>query len=380
MTDELLELRALAPEVAAPSESTTAAARAALVAAFAAEHDGPTHSAATSPRRLPGRWVRRPVRWTLLAASVLATVVVVGVVSTSGPGGADPAAAAALGRLAVVAAAQPPFALRAGQYLYVRSSSDYGGSYDSCQLHTPDRTEIWVSANESGLQRDTILTPSLFYSGQAGECAHALRAARSTVGTGATAFAPGCLSLGPPDLARLPTNPAALRAKLVARKIEGGPPGPVEDFIQVGDALRETDAPPALRAALYRVASTLPGVELLGHVRDRSGREGLGLAIDDPARGERDELIFDSATAALLAEQQTVLSARSGYRAPRGTVIGWAVYRSAIVDALPAGTPTHLQPACGKGGAGSARRGGPRLTIVTGAGAPTPLGGVRPAP
>ena len=36
--------------------------------------------------------------------------------------------------------------------------------------------------------------------------------------------------------------------------------------------------------------------------------------------------------------------------------------------------------ACGEGGAGSARRGGPRLTIVTGAGAPTPLGGVRPAP
>jgi hypothetical protein len=171
---------------------------------------------------------------------------------------------------------------------------------------------------------------------------------------------------------KVPTNPDALRAELQARRIEGGPPGPVEDFIQVGDALRETDARPALRAALYAVASALPGVELLGRVRDHSGRLGLGLAIDDRARGERDELIFDPSPGAMIAEQQTVLSARSGYRAPTGTVIGWAVYRAAIVGSLPAGTPTHLHPACGPGGAGTAHRGGPRLMIVTGSGSPTP--------
>jgi hypothetical protein len=47
---------------------------------------------------------------------------------------------------------------------------------------------------------------------------------------------------------------------LSAGKIEGGPPGPAENFTQIGDLLRETDASPALRSALYQVAETIPGV------------------------------------------------------------------------------------------------------------------------
>jgi len=50
-------------------------------------------------------------------------------------------------------------------------------------------------------------------------------------------------------------------------KVEGGPPGPAEAFTQVGDLLRETDASPALRAALYSAAAGLAGVKSLRGLR-----------------------------------------------------------------------------------------------------------------
>lgn len=73
-------------------------------------------------------------------------------------------------------------------------------------------------------------------------------------------FGPDGLEDGPTDLSKLPTDPTALGAEIASRKIEGGPPGPAEDFTQVADLLRETDASPALRSALYQVAAGLPGV------------------------------------------------------------------------------------------------------------------------
>ena len=140
------------------------------------------------------------------------------------------------------------------------------------------------------------------------------------------------------NLTALPTDPATLRADLVARRIESGPPGSGEDFIQIGDLLRENYAPAKLRSAVYKVAATIPGVQLLGTVRDHAGRPGIGLAKVD--RGIRYELIFDPRTSALLGEQQTIATRGSGVNGPVGTVIGWAVYlRSAIVDTLPRSRP-----------------------------------------
>lgn len=126
---------------------------------------------------------------------------------------------------------------------------------------------------------------------------------------------------------------------IAQRKIESGPPGPGGDFIQVGEFLREKDASPSRRAALFEVAARLPGVQDLGRVTDHAGRVGVGLAMDD--RGLRDEVIFAAGTSALLGEQQTIVDeAASGYDAPAGTVVGWAVYlSSSIVDALPPTTP-----------------------------------------
>ena len=91
---------------------------------------------------------------------------------------------------------------------------------------------------------------------------------------------------GPVDLSKLPTDPAQLAAMISSRKIEGGPPGPAEDFVQVGDLLRESDASPALRAALFKVAAGIPGVKLLGTVTDSDGRSGIAIAFPHSASNE----------------------------------------------------------------------------------------------
>jgi len=100
-------------------------------------------------------------------------------------------------------------------------------------------------------------------------------------------------------------------------------PVTIQMFTLIGDSLRETAATPAQRAALYQVAARLPGVELVGSVKDRAGRPGVAVALSDHA--VRSTLIFDPVTSALLAEEQAVL-AGNPYGYPASTRTGYATY------------------------------------------------------
>lgn len=153
-------------------------------------------------------------------------------------------------------------------------------------------------------------------------------------------FAARCFALGPGggNLQSLSTDPRTLLKQM--RRIDGGPPGPAEDFVHVGDFLRETDAPPALRAALYRAAGLIPGVRLLGWVRGHAGRRGLGVALESPT--QRSELIFDPRTSAFMEE---------GPLSRSGRWTSWAVYlQSRVVDRLPERPRVRLTPPCVNGG------------------------------
>jgi hypothetical protein len=167
-------------------------------------------------------------------------------------------------------------------------------------------------------------------------CANAHLLGQAQPGTSDMWFAPDRLSIGPTNLQALPTDPAALRALLDARKIEGGPPGPAEDFVQIGDRSRETDASPALRAAIYKVAAAIPGVEVLGPARDRAGRLGIGLAYK--TSGARDELIFDPRTSALLGELDTDASGRL-----TGWASTWSRESSIACPRGPCSPPPHVR-------------------------------------
>ena len=294
--------------------------------------------------------VSRRRRWVVRVAAVALVVGAAGgtgvLLQPGSPAGPASAAAAVLNHLALVAADQPvPTAPGPGQYLYVDSVAAYtdtagtspsGGARYTVLL--PEKRQIWIAANGSGRILETFADPN-FPSARDRANWEAAGSPPIQHPPADMSFGPGGLVDGPTNLSRLPTNPSALAAEISSRKIEGGPLGPAEDFTQVADMLRETDASPALRSALYQVAAGLPGVEALGTVTDHSGRRGVGIACVN--KGLRHELIFDPKTSALLGEYYTIVGRGSGYDAPVGTVVGWEVYlQSSVVNSLPSAPAT----------------------------------------
>ena len=194
----------------------------------------------------------------------------------------------------------------------------------------PVTREIWIGPDGSGRLLETNGTPTFLTPHDKAVWEAAGRPSLDGGKTSDEAFGRGGLYYL--DLSKLPTDTAALRRLIVERKIEGGPAGDAETFTIIGDLLRETYASPALRAALYQVAAGLPGVELIGTVKDEAGRTGI--AVGYTSNGYRQELIFDPTTAALLGEQSVVAdAAKVKPHEPAGTVVGWSVYlASGVVD------------------------------------------------
>jgi hypothetical protein len=317
------------------------------------------------PRGSKGDWrdvlgrVDRPKhrrRWALAlggVAAVAAVLIAVLVLLPTGSGGPSPAAAAALDRLARLVAAQP-LTPQPGQYLYVGSEAENAAYMESrigaCETLVPQRRQIWIGTDGSGLIRETSGP------GHWVNRATCLRIERKygpksevrfelSRHSGDQWFAPQCLSLKPSnrvDWSTLSSDPQVLLQQM--RQLDGGPPTPGEDFQHIGDFLRETDAPPAVRATLLRAAALIPGVKLLGTVRDHDGRLGTGFSYPSQGpyvtKGSSSELIFDQQTGELLGEQGT---------GPKN----WTVYlQDKVVDALPSKPPVPLKPPCDKRGAG----------------------------
>ena len=286
--------------------------------------------------RLPQRPAyrrRRPLA--LAVAAVAVAAIIASVVLPSGEtGGASPAAAAVLRHAAKTAASQqataPP---AAGQFVYTKSEGVVenttvpagGKAFNVFQTMT---REAWIAPDGSGRIHQV--------EGQARFATPADRAAwiadgRPDLNDGSgnedTTLDPGGLSYV--DLSKLPTDPAQLKRLIENRTIEGGPSGDAETFTIIGDLLRETYAPPAVRAALYTIASELPGVELVGATHDHLGRPGTAVAFVSHGFGH--ELIFDPQSSALLAEQTVVEGT--------GSVLDWTCYLSSGVVDSTSSTP-----------------------------------------
>jgi len=307
---ELELLRSLSFDVVAPTEAARARARRRLL-----RH---VHHRRSSRRRL------------LVAAVALAAAGAVAVLVGVGTHGDDNAAAAvALRHAAAVARTRPaPPSLRAGQFWYTKSVQAFIDSApeQGWSALVPRVREIWQGPG-GGLVRERSGKPQFLTDSDR----------RHWIAAGRPEIAPRVSStpLSPSPGQTLPTDPDALYAALHDQSVGNGNGTEAEMFTLVGDALRETDASPALRAALYEVAGRIPGVLLLGPVRDRSGRPGVAVAYDGSS-GIRSELIFDRQTSVLLEERDVALSGNSLGYAP-GTVTGFATYSSSgVVNRLGA--------------------------------------------
>lgn len=346
MSDELTRLRAHRAELAKPSTQAWAGAREALVAAIAAERNSPT---------LPNKRLGRTRVWRLRTA-IAATVAIaaVGVVATAIPhsptptGSAPPtgtptphtvpAAWVVFDRLARVAAAQHVApAPKGSQYRLTSSESMntvvFGGSlYDKCTLLVLKYRQTWIDRQGAGAWREREDRPHYLLPSEAGSCEKRESLAsmyKNALVIDEVRFAPYCGSTDPVSLRGLPTDAARLRARLENGSIEGGPHTVAQAFSDTGDLLRNTDASPRLRSALYRIAAGLPGVRSLGTVADHAGRRGVGLAIVD--RGVWHELIFDPNTSALIGEEEKTTARPAGAKVPVGTTIGWDVYYPSLI-------------------------------------------------
>jgi len=342
--DEIDALRMVGRDVAAPDPVAKRAARAAVVA----------HARAAAS---PPRWAamrRFGLRRWRIAAAVAATALVAVVGSGLLPlgRGPDPAAAAALNRAAAVAAVQPAGA--ADGYRHTKSEgahlSGVGGGNGIWAL-VPVEREIWIAADGSGRLVEARGEPIWF--GPADEAAWMAAGSPDLRGDpiSDTRFGPmpsgaepGTLQLWPgslhyEDLDALPTDVDSLRAVIDARAAAGGGANDYQRFIVVADLLRETVGTPDLRAALYRVAAGLGGVELIGSVTDRAGRTGTAVAMTGNPSGvglERHTLIFDPETSMLLAEEQVLLAKVDWLDADPPIVIGYSTYLvSDVAAAIP---------------------------------------------
>jgi hypothetical protein len=130
----------------------------------------------------------------------------------------------------------------------------------------------------------------------------------------------------------LPADADALYDHLKAEAAGFGDRFYDEIFQRIGDALRETSATPAQRAALFTVAGRLPGIEVATDATDGAGRPAVAVSKDDEVSRIRYTLLLDPKTYVLVGEAQSVLAGNSFGYAPGTTIGSSTTLSSAIVD------------------------------------------------
>jgi hypothetical protein len=307
-------------DAGAPDAQVTARSRAMLMEAIAT---------ARPERTARGYRARRRPLLGLVGIAAVAGLCLLALGLPASGHGTPPAAAAVLKHTALIAAAQAPSAPPGpGQYVYTKSVSlseadtgDAGPQHDQYfRVAFHQVRQAWIAPDGRGRLVERDSDPHFVSAKDRRAWIAAGRPPLGIFHADATNFGPGGLSYV--DLTTLPTNPDRLRMLIEQRKVEGGPAGDAETFVIIGDLLRETYAPPRLRAALFQVAAQLPGIQLLGATHWTGQR---GIAVGYPGRGFLHELVFSPRTAALLGER--TVDTRTG------KVAAWTIYlESAVVD------------------------------------------------
>lgn len=273
-------------------------------------HDEPrtTTAPAAAPARPQERrgWFRRPAIVVPLAAFALAGVIATGGVLAgqdtadggdsvaTGPllttdiGSASTTGTAALlDRISLAAAESPTPEPRAGQFLYVESTTadTYVRTVDD--KHTvvsekPHRRQVWQSPDG---HKGWLIEP-----GNGPEGGQTLDSQEESSSSWDT-------------LNKLPTDPDALLKKIYAESEGQGNSPDQSAFSAIGDLLGESYPPSGLEAALYKAAAKIPGVVKVDSAVDAEGREGIAVARLDKVSGEREEWIFEEKTLTYLGER-----------------------------------------------------------------------------
>lgn len=213
-------------------------------------------------------------------------------------------AAVLLAKVADAAASQPAPAVRNNQFMYIRSEeSDQPGQ-------KPYERQVWLPVADvcvpGLLEEGGASTPLAPYNvgyrnGKFYYAYPSTPSAAKKLGLNFTCPSEGHLGDTYRLLQSLPTSPAALLNYLKAQEKYTND-GPLQEIF---DTLLENIVPPAVAAALYRVAAQLPGATVVPDATNALGQHGM--AITWPAsnpRADHYELIFDRKTLQNIGAEQ----------------------------------------------------------------------------
>jgi hypothetical protein len=280
--------------------------------------DGPDSPAAVSLYRQivaqPSAAARRRHR---LAVPVLAGAgAIVALAFVLAPARHDGTAAAVLGQAALTAARQPAATVPGpGQYVYVETVE---GQRDGAGICV-QTVRVWTAPDGSG--REVTSAPTGAF------CDGGIPSQTFAKGQGIVT-------------ADLPTDPGRLE-QFIVRHFEGGAREDVAATFDFAGTFLQAGAPPHVRAALFRLIQSTPGIEWLGPMTDRLGRHGIGVGFTE--YGVRDVLIFDPATTAVLEREGIAVDPAQIDMPPgearfgAGEVINYTVYKvSGVVNSIGA--------------------------------------------
>ncbi|QLE70249.1 hypothetical protein FGW37_00230 [Streptomyces rectiverticillatus] len=245
-----------AGKVAPPSADAVAAALAAVrSAAGGAEADGPAVELEWEPEAVvvPVRtWRRRlPVLVSVAAVLAIALGVAFQPWSDSGDVQVSPAAERTGTATGTAPTPAPYWKVRTFQWNRSAEKDERDESYET----------VWLS--RSGTRGQFGDGPVREYS--QGEVA-------------GTAYWVGRHPIMWDELEKLPTDPAALQARLVGKATGESVPEALFDGIE--DLLARSPAEPQLRAALFKVLAGIPGARVTEGVKDSTGRTGTAVDLD----------------------------------------------------------------------------------------------------
>lgn len=333
---ELDLVRAYRADVPEPDAATITAARTELLEAIAREPDRAAHQA--RPRRAPRndssrrqlRRLQRRRRFVLAGALATVGVGIAGALGLTTAATPVSALAAQMNRLARVAASQAWTGIPGpGQYLYTESQgpteSDTMANGKECVVSQMDHRQSWIATDGSGAIDETRDRSSFTSAADQAVCATLqITDPASQDSSWQNRFPAGGLSFPTNDWRSLSTDPSTLLKQVHQR--DGGPDTPAEWFTNVADFMRESDVPPAIRAALYQATALIPGVRSLGQQVSPAGQSGLAVAFYAGGQPTH-ELIFDQQTGRLLTEE---------YFDDSGRMTDWTAYtEQKIVNSVP---------------------------------------------
>lgn len=135
------------------------------------------------------------------------------------------------------------------------------------------------------------------------------------------------------DTDGLPRDPQALLDRIYEHTAGAGKTPDLEAFETIVESLRTGIIPADLRAALYKAAALIPGVDVMDQQATIDGRTGIAIGMAPPGGGSRQDIIIDPTSGLVVGEQIVIL--QDFPSVPAGTVESWISVQTSVVDSAP---------------------------------------------